>query len=78
MREKSSIIAMFGGLAERFKAAVLKTVEVKASAGSNPVSSASRNSYETNYQVCFVFLFMGLLWYYYRLQAPTTRKSIAF
>ena len=30
----------YGGLAERFKAAVLKTVEVKASAGSNPVSSA--------------------------------------
>ena len=32
-----------GGLAERFKAAVLKTVEVRASAGSNPVSSAKRN-----------------------------------
>ncbi len=30
-----------GGLAERFKAAVLKTVEVRASAGSNPVSSAN-------------------------------------
>ena len=37
---------MFGGLAERFKAAVLKTVEVKASAGSNPVSSANREQSE--------------------------------
>ncbi len=48
---------MFGGLAERFKAAVLKTVEVKASAGSNPVSSAIRESYETFRNKCFVFLF---------------------
>lgn len=32
---------MLGGLAERFKAAVLKTVEGNTSVGSNPMSSAT-------------------------------------
>ena len=45
---------MFGGLAERFKAAVLKTVEVKASAGSNPVSSAMQNRVRTHGSFIFV------------------------
>lgn len=48
-----------GGLAERFKAAVLKTVEVRASAGSNPVSSATNELYELAVRT---FLFMGLFW----------------
>lgn len=34
---------MNGGLAERSKAAVLKTVDLHGSAGSNPVSSAIKN-----------------------------------
>lgn len=34
------ILSKLGGLAERLKAAVLKTVDAQASAGSNPVSSA--------------------------------------
>ena len=33
-------VAAYGGLAERSNAAVLKTVEVKASRGSNPFLSA--------------------------------------
>ena len=33
----------YGGMAEWFKAAVLKTVELKGSVGSNPTSSAIRN-----------------------------------
>ena len=53
----------YGEMAERSKAAVLKTVEVKASWGSNPYLSAKRKSYETAVRICFVFLFMGLFWY---------------
>ena len=30
--------------------------------GSNPTVSANRKSYETDWKICFVFLFMGLLW----------------
>ena len=59
---------MFGGLAERFKAAVLKTVEVKASAGSNPVSSAIKIASSDQGIVARIFLFFRgfeslLTWY---------------
>ena len=56
-----------GEMAERSKAAVLKTVDVKASWGSNPYLSAKRKSYETAVRICFVFLFMGLLWNCYQI-----------
>ena len=39
--EKRSILTRRGGMAEWSKAAVLKTVEVHASVGSNPTPSAS-------------------------------------
>ena len=40
------LLSKYGEMAERSKAAVLKTVEVKASWGSNPYLSAKSKKYE--------------------------------
>ena len=42
LQSLSKKVGEFGELAEWFKAAVLKTVEVKASGGSNPSLSANK------------------------------------
>ena len=52
----------YGEMAERSKAAVLKTVDVKASWGSNPYLSAKcKQSEPFGLSGCFLFVFTDLL-----------------
>ena len=50
-QEKHILLSVFnfGGMAERSNAAVLKTVDVRASWGSNPYSSAKGKKYERQF-----------------------------